>query len=192
VSLTKGSVVTEDLVKSDAALIISGETGCDPSANEDAQNAFRNALGQFCTGVTAITTVTPDGELVGITVNSFNSLSLKPPLILWSIANTTPSFDCFKSDDPFVVNVLASDQKDLAMQFAKPGSDTKFDGVTTHVGLHGVPIIDGCVAYLECEVQARHPGGDHDIIIGRVCRFFNLRKAPLLFYAGVFQTLTPA
>lgn len=181
--------MTVNLAHTETGLTIGGEEGFDPHADEDSRIAFRNALGQFCTGVTTVTTVAPDGEQVGITVNSFNSLSLDPPLILWSIANTTPSFSCFQADDPFVVNVLAADQEELAMQFAKTGSDTKFDGVTTHAGLQDVPIIDGCVAYLECEVDARHPGGDHDIIVGRVRRIFNLRKAPLLFHAGAFHTL---
>lgn len=183
--------MTEDLAQPEAGLTIGGEAGFDPSYDDESRLAFRNALGQFCTGVTAITTLAPDGAHVGITVSSFNSLSLDPPLILWSIANTTPSFACFQPDDPFVVNVLAADQESLAMQFAQSGSDQKFDGITTFQGLRGVPIIDGCVAYLECEVDARYPGGDHDIIVGRVRRIFNLRKAPLLFHGGAFHTLFP-
>ena len=185
-------MVAEQIEKPTLDLTIGGEAGFDPAADDNARTAFRNALGQFCTGVTAITTVAPDGELIGITVNSFNSLSLTPPLILWSIANSTPSFSCFQKDDPFVVNVLAADQEELAMQFAQTGSDSKFDGVKTHTGLQDVPIIDGCVAYLECEVDARHPGGDHDIIVGRVRRIFNLRKAPLLFHGGNFHKLISA
>ena len=184
--------MTENLTQPELDLTIGGQTGFNPSGDEDSRTAFRNALGQFCTGVTTVTTVAPDGERVGITVNSFNSLSLDPPLILWSIAKTTPSFSCFQPDDPFVVNVLAADQEGLATQFAKSGSETKFKGVTTHAGLQDVPIIDGCVAYLECQVHARHPGGDHDIIVGRVRRIFNLRKAPLLFHAGAFHSLSPA
>ncbi len=190
--LRTGSMVAEEIEDINSDLIIGGESGFDPAADEDSRIAFRNALGQFCTGVTAITTVAPDGEQIGITVNSFNSLSLNPPLILWSIANSTPSFSCFQVDDPFVVNVLAADQESLAMQFAQVGSSKKFDGVKTHAGLRDVPIIDGCVAYLECEVDARHSGGDHDIIVGRVRRIFNLRKAPLLFHGGNFHKLISA
>ena len=191
-SRTTESIVTEQIANPESDLTIGGEAGFDPAASAESRTAFRNALGQFCTGVTAITTIAPDGEQVGITVNSFNSLSLEPPLILWSIANSTPSFTCFQEDDPFVVNVLAADQEGLAMQFARTGSDTKFDGVKTHAGLRDVPIIDGCVAYLECEVDARHSGGDHDIIVGRVRRIFNLRKAPLLFHGGNFHKLISA
>ena len=181
--------MTEEITKPEHDLTIGGQVGFDPSADEDSRNAFRNALGQFCTGVTTVTTVAPDGERIGITVNSFNSLSLEPPLILWSISNTTPSFFCFQPNDPFVVNVLSADQEDLAMKFARSGSDNKFEGVATHTGLQDVPIIDGCVAYLECQVEDRHVGGDHDIIVGRVRRIFNLLKAPLLFHDGSFRSL---
>ncbi len=171
-----------------ADLTIDGESGLDPSTSAEARRSFRDALGQFCTGVTAVTTISPDNEWVGITANSFNSLSLDPPLILWSIARTTPSFDLFGTGDPFVVNVLSAEQEELAMQFAQSGAD-KFKNVKTHPGLRGIPIIDGCVAYLECDVEARHPGGDHDIIVGRVRRVFNLSKAPLLFHGGAFHSL---
>jgi len=172
-------------------LTIEGDSGLDPSADEDAQRAFRDALGQYCTGVTAITGLTAEGERIGMTVNSFSSLSLDPPLILWSIANTTPSFECFKKSEPFAVNVLASDQQDLAMQFAKSGTD-KFDGVDVRDGRRGVPLLPGCVAYMECDVDARHSGGDHDIIVGRVHRVYNVGKEPLLFHGGAFLTLPEA
>lgn len=181
--------VNSEAFHTESDLAIDGEVGLDPSVDDNARLAFRNALGQFCTGVTTITTIAPDGEQIGITVSSFNSLSLDPPLILWSIAEETPSFNCFAVGDPFVVNVLAGDQQSLAMQFAQSGSD-KFSGVKTQPGLRGIPIIDGCAAHLECEVEARHAGGDHDIIVGRVHRVFNLRKAPLLFHGGAFHSLT--
>lgn len=180
--------MNSEALHTESDLLLDGEVGLDPSVDEDARRAFRDALGQFCTGVTTITTVSQSGERIGITASSFNSLSLDPPLILWSIANDTPSFEYFNKDDPFVVNVLAADQEDLALKFAQSGAD-KFDGVHTQAGLKGIPIIDGCVAYLECEVEARHPGGDHDIIVGRVHRVFNLRKAPLLFHGGAFHSL---
>ncbi len=170
-------------------LTIEGDSGVNPSDSDEAKRAFRDALGQFCTGVTTMTGVSADGEPIGMTVNSFSSLSLDPPLILWSIADTTPSFKCFMPGDPFAVNVLASDQQDLAMQFAKSGAD-KFDGVTALDGRRGVPLLIGCVAYLECDVEARHPGGDHDIIVGRVCRVYNVGKEPLLFHGGAFQSLS--
>lgn len=172
-------------------LTIEGDSGLDPSVDEEARRAFRDALGQFCTGVTAITGLSAEGERIGMTVNSFSSLSLDPPLILWSIANTTPSFHCFAPGDPFAVNVLASDQQALALQFAKSGTD-KFVGVAVQSGRCGVPLLTGCVAYLECDVDARHPGGDHDIIVGRVRRVYNVGKEPLLFHGGAFQSLGKA
>lgn len=189
ISLTKGPIVANDFTDMSEQLEIGGEAGLDPSTDAQTQRAFRDALGQFCTGVTAITGLATDGEPVGMTVNSFSSLSLEPPLILWSIANTTPSFNCFTQGAPFVVNMLAEDQEALALQFAQSGVD-KFEGVETLMGAHGVPIIPDCVAYLECTVDARHPGGDHDIIVGLVNRVFNFGKAPLLFHGGAFHSLS--
>lgn len=185
----KRSIVANDILNSSERFQIGNEPGLDPSTDADSRRAFRDALGQFCTGVTTITGVAPGGEPVGMTVNSFSSLSLDPPLILWSIANTTPSFNCFVQGDPFIVNVLAEDQEALAMQFAQSGAD-KFDGVETLSGAHGVPVIPDCVAYLECTVDARHPGGDHDIIVGLVKRVFNFSKSPLLFHGGAFHSLS--
>jgi flavin reductase (DIM6/NTAB) family NADH-FMN oxidoreductase RutF len=161
--------------------------GVDPAASEEARREFRRTLGQFATGVTVMTTLGRTGERVGLTVNSFNSLSLDPPLILWSIANTTPAFGCFQLKDAFAVNVLSSEQEAWARQMAQSSSD-KFRGVAVHEGLHGVPLIDDCVAYLECDVWARYPGGDHDIIVGYVKRIRNTGKAPLLFHDGAFRS----
>jgi 3-hydroxy-9,10-secoandrosta-1,3,5(10)-triene-9,17-dione monooxygenase reductase component len=169
-------------------LLIEGRLGIDPGGSEDARRQFRNTLSHFATGVTCMTTFAPDGGRMGITVSSFNSLSLDPPLILWSIANNTASFNGFQIGTPFAVNVLSADQEYLAVKFAEAGGD-KFAGVSTHSGLDGVPLIDGCVVYLECTVAARYPGGDHDIIVGRVRRIFNIGKKPLLFHGGALRTL---
>jgi 3-hydroxy-9,10-secoandrosta-1,3,5(10)-triene-9,17-dione monooxygenase reductase component len=169
-------------------LLIEGKAGIDPSVNDDARRQFRNTLGQFATGVTAMTTLAPSGERIGITVSSFNSLSLDPPLILWSLARSASSFSCFQVRQPFAVNVLSADQEQLARQFARVGVE-KFEGVGLHTGLNQVPLIEGCVVYLECLTEARYPGGDHDIIVGRVRRIFNLGKAPLLFHGGILRSL---
>jgi flavin reductase (DIM6/NTAB) family NADH-FMN oxidoreductase RutF len=166
---------------------IEGFKGLDPAADETAQREFRRTLGQFATGVTVMTTLSTAGEPVGMTASSFNSLSLDPPLILWSVARATPSFGAFQFKDPFAVNVLSSDQEQLARQLAQ-SSPTKFQGVATRPGLGGVPLIEGCIAYLECSVWARYPGGDHDIVVGHVQRIFNLGKAPLLFHGGAFRS----
>ena len=171
-----------------ADLIIEGVTGIDPAADEGARRQFRDTLGQFATGVTIMTTVASSGAYIGITVSSFNSLSLDPPLILWSIADTSSCHGYFKVGDSFGVNVLAEDQESLAVNFSKTGGD-KFQGVQMSTGLSGVPLIGGCVVYFECCVEARYPGGDHDIIVGRVRRIFNVGKAPLLFHGGALRTL---
>ncbi len=168
-------------------LLIEGRLGTDPAGSDDARREFRNTLGQFATGVTCMTTLSPTGEPIGITVSSFNSLSLEPPLILWSIAGNAASFASFQVGDAFAVNVLSADQEDLATKFARPSRD-KFDGVNVHAGLAGVPLIAGCVVYFECLVAARYPGGDHDIIVGHVRRIFNIGKTPLLFHGGALRT----
>ena len=171
------------------ALVIEGKTGIDPARNDRARRQFRDTLGHFCTGVTVMTGLAPQtDELVGITVSSFNSLSLDPPLILWSLAKNSVSYHCFQVGTPFAVNVLSAEQEGLAVQFARTGR-TKFKGVPLHEGLDGVPLIQGCVVYLECRTQARYPGGDHDIIVGHVRRIFNIGKAPLLFHVGALRPL---
>ncbi len=164
-----------------------GISGVDPAADEAARREFRKTLGQFATGVTVMTTLGQSAERVGMTVNSFNSLSLEPPLVLWSIAKTTPAFACFQMQDAFAVNVLSAEQEALARQMAQSGSH-KFDGVDVRAGLGGVPLIEGCVVHLECNVWARYPGGDHDIIVGRVKQIFNTGKPPLLFHNGDFRS----
>jgi flavin reductase (DIM6/NTAB) family NADH-FMN oxidoreductase RutF len=169
-------------------LIIAGAQSVDPSAGPEARRKFRDALGQFATGVTAMTTLGPNGENVGVTVNSFSSLSLDPPLILWSLAKTASSWDSFQVGDPFAVNMIARDQQALALQFARTSGD-KFVGVEYYRGLDRVPLIAGCVAHLECVTEARYPGGDHEIIVGRVRRLFNIGSAPLLFHRGAFHLL---
>ena len=171
----------------DDGLLIEGNAGIDPCGSDEARRHFRNTLGHFATGVTCMTTLSPTREPVGITVSSFNSLSLDPPLILWSIAASGASFPAFQVGDPFAVNVLSAEQEALAMRFAKAGGD-KFGGVEVHNGLDGVPLIAGCVVYFECTVAARYPGGDHDIIVGRVRRIFNIGKTPLLFHGGALRT----
>jgi 3-hydroxy-9,10-secoandrosta-1,3,5(10)-triene-9,17-dione monooxygenase reductase component len=116
-------------------------------------------------------------------------LSLDPPLILWSIANSSLSGPAFTNGKAFAVNVLEASQEDLAMRFAKTGAD-KFAGVPWHKGLEGVPLLEGCVAYMECRVDARYPGGDHEIILGAVERYVNLALDPLLFHSGEFRNFS--
>jgi 3-hydroxy-9,10-secoandrosta-1,3,5(10)-triene-9,17-dione monooxygenase reductase component len=168
-------------------LIFEGITAIDPSTDEASRREFRRCLGQFATGVTVMTTLSPEGVRMGMTVNSFNSLSLDPALILWSIANTTHAFTLFQVGQPFAVNVLAKGQEAWALQMARSGAD-RFQNVSVMDGRGGVPLLEGCVAYLECDVWARYPGGDHDIIVGHVKRMLNTAKEPLLFHNGAFRS----
>lgn len=160
-----------------------------PGPSDADKRQFRNLLGQFATGVAVITGTGPDGRRIGVTVNSFSSVSLDPPLVLWSIATESANLAAFGLDTVFAVNILASDQEKVARQFAR-SSDDKFSGLDVRPGLEGVPLIEGCVAYLECRVQAHYPGGDHVIILGAVHRYINLERDPLLFHCGTFHSLT--
>lgn len=166
--------------------IAGGQPGIDPASSDEARRQFRTALGQFATGVTAMTTVAPDGTPVGITVSSFNSLSLEPPLILWGLGRFGGSFHCFQTGTAFAVNVLCASHHEVARKLAQLG-DGKFDGIELHPGLDAVPLITGSAAHFECTVEARYPGGDHDIVVGRVRRVFNSGGPPLLFFRGALH-----
>lgn len=144
---------------------------------------LRNALGQFATGVTIITACTARGERVGLTANSFNSVSLDPPLVLWSLSLYSPSLLAFQHCSHWAVHVLSASQEALSQRFASSGID-RFAGLEMRDGLGGAPLLDGCVARFECRNEARHAGGDHMIFVGQVERFDNFGGAPLLFHGG--------
>ena len=147
--------------------------------------AFRNALGQFATGVTIVTACGDSGEHVGATVSSFNSVSLDPPLVLWSLDKGAYSRAAFESSTHFAVHILMLEQAELARRFAQRGSD-KFACVDCVPGLGGVPLIGECAACFECETRHRYDGGDHVIFVGEVKRFKHVAGAPLVFHGGVF------
>lgn len=151
----------------------------DPRVDE---RAFRRCLGQFATGVTVVT-ANVGGRLVGVTANSFSSLSLDPPLILWSIKRSARSFSTFAVADHFAVNILAGDQISLSQAFASSSED-KFADISWRKGMHGSPVLENVVATLECTRQTVHDGGDHIIIVGRVDKFTLSDKSPLLFAQG--------
>ena len=130
---------------------------------------LRRCLGSFVTGVTVITTLDEQGRPVGMTANSFNSVSLDPPLIVWSLRLNARTFDVYSRAKRFVVNILSEDQVEVSNRFAKSGDD-RFNGVSITAGLGGLPLIDGCAAYLECSTEATYPGGDHLLFLGRVER----------------------
>lgn len=151
------------------------------SGRDDAR-AFRRALGHFGTGV-AVITAAGDPHPVGVTVNSFSSVSLDPPLVLWSAANGATSLPAFLAASGFAVNVLASDQADVSARFAKSGGN-KFEEFGHEVGGHGAPLLPGCVARFECRRFSEVPGGDHTIMIGEVERFARYGGTPLIFAQG--------
>ena len=146
---------------------------------------LRNALGRFATGVTVITTCTARGKREGLTANSFAAVSLDPPLVSWSLKRLAPSFASFFEARHFAVNILSAGQRDLCRHFATPAHD-KFDGLDFDEGLHGAPIIPGCLATFECRTENTFAGGDHLIFIGRVDRATYRDGEPLIFSAGRF------
>lgn len=152
--------------------------------------AFRRALGNFATGITVITAVSPQGERVGITANSFNSVSLDPPLILWSLDKRSTNLDAFTKASHFAVNILAADQMHLSNQFARP-SDDKFAGVSFREGLGGAAVLNDCAAVFECAQHQIVDAGDHFILIGRVEQFEAEGRAPLCYHQGGYSVVMP-
>ncbi|QHI98773.1 flavin reductase [Xylophilus rhododendri] len=152
---------------------------------------FRTALGMFATGVTIVTARTPEGALVGLTANSFNSVSLAPPLVLWSLSHASSSMAAFLQGTHYAIHVLAAEQKDLAMQFASRGAD-RWAGVEFSEGTSGAPLIRGAAATFECFSRSRHVEGDHTIFVGEVEACHHRADArPLLFHGGRFFTELP-
>jgi len=151
--------------------------------------AFRRALGNFATGVTVMTA--RHGERsTGMTANSFNSVSLDPPLILWSIIKTSRSYEIFGQARHFAVNVLAADQIALSNHFARYSED-KFDGIAADTAACGTPLLPGCAARFVCEKYQCLDGGDHWILLGKVIHFDDFGRAPLLYHQGAYSALLP-
>lgn len=149
-----------------------------------AANELRGALGRFATGVAIVTTHASSGP-VGLTINSFSSVSLDPPLVLWSLRKDSSSLAEFAQATHYAINVLAVEQEALAKQFASK-IQNKFDGVRCEPGISGAPVLSGCLAQFECRLAQSIECGDHIILIGEVeqARFGDAQ--PLLFYAGSF------
>ena len=153
--------------------------------------AFRAALGMFATGVTIVTVRTASGELVGLTANSFNSVSLSPPLVLWSLGKSAASMAAFSAGSHYAINILGADQKQLAERFATKGVD-RWQGVAHTYGEHGAPLITGAVASFECMNRSRYDEGDHVVFVGEVQRCqHRTGAAPLLYHGGKFYTEHP-
>lgn len=154
----------------------------------DKTRQFRQALGSFATGVTIVTT--SDGQPIGVTANSFNSVSLDPPLVLWSLARTSGSMDAFRTSGHFAVHILGVHQEDLSGRFARPGTD-KFDGIDWREGVAGSPVLKDYSALFECRTVECYDGGDHVIFVGQVENFERRDVAPLLFHAGRYAEARP-
>lgn len=150
--------------------------------------ALRAALGRFATGVTIISCRASDGSPVGLTANSFNSLSLQPPLVLWSLRSVSPNLGDFVAASHFAINVLAENQVDLSRRFASPAEDKFAQGSWTP-GLGGAPVLAGCVAVFQCEQVSYQTAGDHVLFIGQVRVASESPVTPLLFQSGHYRML---
>jgi 3-hydroxy-9,10-secoandrosta-1,3,5(10)-triene-9,17-dione monooxygenase reductase component len=149
---------------------------------------LRLALGRFSTGVTIITCVDAQGQRAGLTANSFNSLSLDPPLVLWSLRESSASLPVFSAAGRFAINVLSEAQVDLSRRFATRGDD-KFAEGTWSPGEHGSPVLAGCAAVFECVTHAQHAIGDHTLFIGRVLACAETPLPPLVYQGGHYHLL---
>ncbi len=152
-----------------------------------ARSDYRQALAQFATGVTIVTTLTADGAPTGLTVNSFNSVSLDPPLILWSLSLKAGSLPAFQNCTSYAINMLAAHQLDVAKRFASRGVD-RFAGSPWHAGPQRLPVIDGAVAVLIANNRSQYIEGDHVILVGEVIEFDVPGGAPLVFHDGRYIT----
>ena len=148
-----------------------------------ARTDYRHALAQFATGVTIVTTRAADGTPAGLTVNSFNSVSLEPPLILWSLSLKAGSLAAFRDCASYAINVLAAHQLGVAKRFAERGVN-RFEGIAWHAGHQDLPVIDGSVASLIARNRNQHIEGDHLIFVGEVTEFDVPGGAPLVFHDG--------
>jgi flavin reductase (DIM6/NTAB) family NADH-FMN oxidoreductase RutF len=161
-----------------------------PAARDDVldSHVLRGALGTFATGVTIVTCRGADGQAVGLTVNSFNALSLDPPLVLWSLRLASPSLPAFDGAQHFAINVLGEGQVDVSRRFASPVMH-KFEDGLWHDGPHRLPVLAGCPAVFECERHTLQTAGDHRLYIGRVLRLQTQPVPPLVYHGGHYHLL---
>jgi flavin reductase (DIM6/NTAB) family NADH-FMN oxidoreductase RutF len=172
---------------------MTGGTSADkerPAVRTFDKRQLRDVLGSFVTGVTVVTTVDAEGRMHGLTANSFSSVSLDPPLVLWSQATSAGSHSAFKDAQRFTINILAEHQYDLANHFATRSPD-KFSGIDHDLGVDGLPLLRDCSAWLECKVVSRYPGGDHVIYVGSVDSIRQNTRRPLVFGGGQYLVADP-
>lgn len=153
---------------------------------------LRKALGKYPTGVAIVATRTTEGVPIGLTINSFASLSLTPPLVLWSLGTQSPNLANFNDCDHFSINVLSGEQADLAIRFSSSKVENKFDGVGYHINSQGVPVIEGAIATLVCKNVEQNAAGDHLLLIGHVLSTDSTEHSPLVFHQGKFTSLASA
>ncbi|MBL4837922.1 MAG: flavin reductase family protein [Kordiimonadaceae bacterium] len=151
------------------------------------QQDFRTSMGQFATGVTVVSTKDQQGAPYGMTASSFGSISLDPPLVQWSITTKSFSYPIFSAASTFAINILSTDQQNISDIFTKPID--RFENVSWEIGMEGLPLIHGCLSWIECSVENQIVCGDHTIFIGRVRRARYFEKKPLLFWRGGYEAV---
>ena len=154
------------------------------------QSAFRDALGTFVTGVTIVTTYDGEGRPTGLTANSFNSVSLDPPMVLWSLSLGSRNLPVFRNAKAWAVHVLAADQQSLSNRFASRGAD-KFGDLDCGDGPEGAPRLQGCAARFGCTAKFEYEGGDHAIFLGEVVDFERTSAEPLIYHGGRYGRVMP-
>lgn len=152
--------------------------------------ALRDAFGSFATGVTIVTTSGPGGVDIGLTANSFSSVSLDPPMVLWSLARSSMNMDAFRNSGHFAVHILSADQEALSSRFASKGVD-RFEGLALDRGPDGVPLLPDCMARFACKLAYQYEGGDHVIFVGEIVDFSHSARKPLVFHGGRYGMLLP-
>jgi 3-hydroxy-9,10-secoandrosta-1,3,5(10)-triene-9,17-dione monooxygenase reductase component len=162
----------------------------EPAPADSDARSFRSALGSFVTGVTIVTTRDPDDADVGLTANSFNSVSLEPPMVLWSLALNSTHLPAFRNATWWAVHILASSQETLSARFASKGAD-KFAGLTVARGPGDIPLLEGCAARFICRTAFEYEGGDHAIFVGEVLSFDRAGHPPLVYHQGRYGRVHP-
>lgn len=158
------------------------------SPSPEQSRLLRDTLGHFATGVTVITTQDTNGQPAGMTANSFNSVSLEPALVLWSIDKQSMGYKAFTSREHFAVHILRADQQHVSNLFAGRGAD-KFGQVSWYEGPNGIPRLEECAAYFHCRRAQCIDGGDHTILLGEVLEFAAFGGEPLVFHQGCYRAL---
>jgi 3-hydroxy-9,10-secoandrosta-1,3,5(10)-triene-9,17-dione monooxygenase reductase component len=162
----------------------------EPTTTGFDKRTLRDAFGSFATGVTIVTTSGPNGTNIGLTANSFSSVSLDPPMVLWSLARTSSNIDAFRNSGHFAVHILSAEQEALSARFASKVSD-RFEGLALDRGPDGIPMLPDCMARFTCKLAYQYEGGDHVIFVGEILDFGHSARKPLVFHGGRYGMLLP-